>query len=218
MNAWSGDPVPERFLHGTTALERQGALVFQAKQCRNCHALGDERRTARSGARQRGGAAHAGSAHPPGDPGRRQHAGVREEPESGGDHGAGGVSRDAASGRAGAGARCFARCGSPGAAIATNHRAVPRLTLVDRLRGVSVPARLASCAMRLRSTSEHGGRAVFFSACLLIWVAVASPLLRSTAHADGPHDPTSAAHDFAPPLIWLGEPVTVVVRPARRAG
>jgi ubiquinol-cytochrome c reductase cytochrome b subunit len=42
MNAWSGDPVPDRFLHGTTALERQGALVFQAKQCRNCHSLGDE--------------------------------------------------------------------------------------------------------------------------------------------------------------------------------
>ena len=41
MNAWSGDPVPENFLHKTTALERQGALVFQAKQCRNCHALGD---------------------------------------------------------------------------------------------------------------------------------------------------------------------------------
>jgi ubiquinol-cytochrome c reductase cytochrome b subunit len=42
MNAWSGEPVPPRVLHGTTALERQGALVFQAKQCRNCHAL-DER-------------------------------------------------------------------------------------------------------------------------------------------------------------------------------
>jgi ubiquinol-cytochrome c reductase cytochrome b subunit len=41
MNAWSGDPVPERLLRGTTALERQGALVFQVKQCRNCHALGD---------------------------------------------------------------------------------------------------------------------------------------------------------------------------------
>src|SRR5579859_1503131 len=39
MNAWSGDPVPERFLKGTTALERQGALVFQVKQCRNCHSL-----------------------------------------------------------------------------------------------------------------------------------------------------------------------------------
>src|SRR3989442_6786888 len=41
MNAWSGDPVPERFLRGTTALERQGALVFQVKQCRNCHLLGE---------------------------------------------------------------------------------------------------------------------------------------------------------------------------------
>src|SRR5438552_16883899 len=27
-------------LQGTTANERQGALVFQVKQCRNCHALG----------------------------------------------------------------------------------------------------------------------------------------------------------------------------------
>jgi ubiquinol-cytochrome c reductase cytochrome b subunit len=41
MNAWSGDPVPEKYLHGATALERQGALVFQAKQCRNCHSLDD---------------------------------------------------------------------------------------------------------------------------------------------------------------------------------
>ena len=41
MNAWSGDPVPDRFMHGTTALERQGALVFQVKQCRNCHSIGD---------------------------------------------------------------------------------------------------------------------------------------------------------------------------------
>jgi ubiquinol-cytochrome c reductase cytochrome b subunit len=41
MNAWSGDPIPDRFVHGTTALERQGALVFQVKQCRNCHSLGN---------------------------------------------------------------------------------------------------------------------------------------------------------------------------------
>jgi len=42
MDAWSGDPVPEHVLRGTTALQRQGALVFQAKQCRNCHALGED--------------------------------------------------------------------------------------------------------------------------------------------------------------------------------
>src|SRR5690242_18520946 len=41
MNAWSGAPVPSQFLHGTTAVERQGALVFQAKQCRNCHSLAE---------------------------------------------------------------------------------------------------------------------------------------------------------------------------------
>src|SRR5258707_12935282 len=41
MNAWSGDPVPDKFLHGSTALQRQGALVFQGKQCRNCHSLGE---------------------------------------------------------------------------------------------------------------------------------------------------------------------------------
>lgn len=41
MNAWSGDPVPAQLIRGTTALQRQGALVFQAKQCRNCHALGE---------------------------------------------------------------------------------------------------------------------------------------------------------------------------------
>jgi ubiquinol-cytochrome c reductase cytochrome b subunit len=41
MNAWSGDPVPEKFLRHSTALQRQGALVFQAKQCRNCHSLGE---------------------------------------------------------------------------------------------------------------------------------------------------------------------------------
>jgi ubiquinol-cytochrome c reductase cytochrome b subunit len=40
MDAWSAEPIPARYLKGRTALERQGALVFQAKQCHNCHALG----------------------------------------------------------------------------------------------------------------------------------------------------------------------------------
>jgi ubiquinol-cytochrome c reductase cytochrome b subunit len=39
MTAWSGAAVPPQFMHGTTALERQGALVLQVKQCRNCHSL-----------------------------------------------------------------------------------------------------------------------------------------------------------------------------------
>jgi ubiquinol-cytochrome c reductase cytochrome b subunit len=42
MDAWSSAPVPPKFLEGRSALERQGAVVFQAKQCRNCHALGGE--------------------------------------------------------------------------------------------------------------------------------------------------------------------------------
>ncbi len=40
MDAWSGEPIPDHMLKGSTALTRQGALVFQVKQCRNCHALG----------------------------------------------------------------------------------------------------------------------------------------------------------------------------------
>jgi len=42
MDAWSSAPVPPKLLAGRSALERQGAVVFQAKQCRNCHALGGE--------------------------------------------------------------------------------------------------------------------------------------------------------------------------------
>jgi ubiquinol-cytochrome c reductase cytochrome b subunit len=41
MNAWSGETVPDKFLHGLSPLERQGAVIFQAKQCRNCHSLGN---------------------------------------------------------------------------------------------------------------------------------------------------------------------------------
>ena len=40
MEAWSGDPIPRQYLKGRSALERQGALVLQDKQCRNCHSLG----------------------------------------------------------------------------------------------------------------------------------------------------------------------------------
>jgi ubiquinol-cytochrome c reductase cytochrome b subunit len=42
MNAWSSQPIPPQYLHGLTSLERQGALVFQAKQCHNCHSLDDK--------------------------------------------------------------------------------------------------------------------------------------------------------------------------------
>ncbi|MBB6146306.1 ubiquinol-cytochrome c reductase cytochrome b subunit [Silvibacterium bohemicum] len=42
MNAWSGATVPAKFVHNLSPTERQGAVVFQSKQCRNCHALGGE--------------------------------------------------------------------------------------------------------------------------------------------------------------------------------
>jgi ubiquinol-cytochrome c reductase cytochrome b subunit len=42
MDAWSSDPIPLAYLKGRTPLEYQGALVFQAKQCHNCHSLGGE--------------------------------------------------------------------------------------------------------------------------------------------------------------------------------
>jgi len=40
MDAWSALPVPRELVAKATPLQRQGALVLQAKQCRNCHALG----------------------------------------------------------------------------------------------------------------------------------------------------------------------------------
>jgi ubiquinol-cytochrome c reductase cytochrome b subunit len=40
MDAWSGDPVPLQYLIGRSPLERQGAAIFQGKQCRNCHSIG----------------------------------------------------------------------------------------------------------------------------------------------------------------------------------
>ena len=40
MNAWTSDAVPVKYLHDRTPLEREGSLVLQDKQCRNCHSLG----------------------------------------------------------------------------------------------------------------------------------------------------------------------------------
>jgi ubiquinol-cytochrome c reductase cytochrome b subunit len=39
MDAWTADPTPVRYLDHRSPLERQGALVLQNKQCRNCHSL-----------------------------------------------------------------------------------------------------------------------------------------------------------------------------------
>jgi ubiquinol-cytochrome c reductase cytochrome b subunit len=42
MDAWSSTPIPPQYLRNRSALERQGALVFQLKQCHNCHALDNQ--------------------------------------------------------------------------------------------------------------------------------------------------------------------------------
>jgi len=39
MGAWTEDVIPVKYLHDRTPLERQGALVMQDKQCRNCHSV-----------------------------------------------------------------------------------------------------------------------------------------------------------------------------------
>lgn len=40
MEAWSGDAIAPRYLQGDTPVQRAGAIVFQDKQCRNCHSIG----------------------------------------------------------------------------------------------------------------------------------------------------------------------------------
>ena len=39
MTAWSADPIPAPIVESATPRQLQGALVFQNKNCRNCHAL-----------------------------------------------------------------------------------------------------------------------------------------------------------------------------------
>ena len=40
MSAWSADPLPVKLVRNASPLVRQGAAVFQNKQCRNCHSIG----------------------------------------------------------------------------------------------------------------------------------------------------------------------------------
>ncbi|QHN03645.1 c-type cytochrome [Granulicella sp. WH15] len=42
MNAWSSLSTPAAYLTHRTPLEREGAVVLQNKQCRNCHSIGGE--------------------------------------------------------------------------------------------------------------------------------------------------------------------------------
>ena len=42
MTAWSGAALPIQKIHAAMPLEREGANVFQGKQCRNCHMVGGD--------------------------------------------------------------------------------------------------------------------------------------------------------------------------------
>jgi len=42
MTAWSGDTIPVKYLRNASPVVREGAVVFQAKQCRNCHQIGGQ--------------------------------------------------------------------------------------------------------------------------------------------------------------------------------
>ena len=45
MTAWSGEPIPVAIVKNSTPLALQGAVVFQNKNCRNCHAIDGVGRT-----------------------------------------------------------------------------------------------------------------------------------------------------------------------------
>jgi ubiquinol-cytochrome c reductase cytochrome b subunit len=104
MDAWSSMPISSESLKSRTALERRGALVLQAKQCRNCHSLDGT-------GGKRGPALDTVALRLTPDQlirqviqGWREYACLWEEPESGRDDCPCGVSRDAASCRTASGA------------------------------------------------------------------------------------------------------------------
>ncbi len=39
MTAWTADPIPVHMVERSSPVEQLGAIVFQYKNCRNCHAL-----------------------------------------------------------------------------------------------------------------------------------------------------------------------------------
>ena len=195
--------------------------------------LGPRRRRPWAGARRSRDQAHAGSVDSAGDPGRGQHAGVRQEPQSRGGHGARHVPRDAASGAHRAGAR-QSRTGGPGGDTAFQ-RAVSIAQPVDA-SSVAL-AVLASWRIdvlpttilvltgiiyfrgwrrlwHLHDTLLPRWRLVCFTAGLTsLWLAAASPLdtlssLLLTAHMTQ-HLVLMAV---APPLILLGAPIVPLLR------
>ena len=91
MDAWSGAAVPVNLLGSRTPLERQGANVFQEKQCRNCHELGSQGGERGPALDEVATRLTEDQLYPAGSAGRRQYAGIWQRAFSGGDDGAGEV-------------------------------------------------------------------------------------------------------------------------------
>ena len=135
--------MPDRFVKGQTAAGAAGSARCSRPSSAGTAMGSDDEGGARGPALDEVAiAAHAGSADSAGDPGRRQHAGVRQEPQSRRGHRARDVPRDAASGE---------------------HRSGPR-TVENRLRQRSYrePARSLHrpdpwTRLRFRSPSSHPG-------------------------------------------------------------
>ncbi len=223
MNAWSGDPVPDQFLHGTTALERQGALVFQVKQCRNCHALGD------SGG-QRGPALDSVAVR------LTQDQLIRQVIQGGGNMPAYGknlspaettalvaflqtlhprgqapardASRDVVAEDGAQKSPGRATIGDVDATSPSRRNGIDRDSLADpdhRFRGVGVCARMASSSFDFLESHFRLARRQFSDRTVLDLGRGGLPGCRTRhAIADRPHGPTSAAHDARSSLDLAG--------------
>ena len=82
MDAWSGGSDSTAISERTFRAGAARRVGFSSQAMPQLPRPGRRRRAARAGVGSSRRAAYARSTHPPGDPGRRQHAGLRQEPES----------------------------------------------------------------------------------------------------------------------------------------
>ena len=109
MNAWSGDPVPDRFVHRHNRTGAPGRAGVSGKAVPQLPLPWRNRWTEGPVPGQCRRATDARPADPAGDSRRRQHACLWKQLKSGGDHRARGISGNIASGGASARARCITR-------------------------------------------------------------------------------------------------------------
>ena len=245
MDAWSSDAVPPADLQGRNALQHQGALVFQNKQCRNCHQLAGV-------GGQRGPALDTIAARMSEDQlirqvlqGGRQHAGLWQGIDAVADDGAGQFSWHAGwQGRTAASIRSSheswprwreaagSRSRRSGARhIAPTLRMQGSFNVAGLLQDWHPPLPItAGCVLtlavylrgfvllrRTRPQYELWRACNFIGGIAVLWLALASPLEELA-------DTVLTAHMLehlllmvlVPPLVWLGWPVVpLTARSAR---